>query len=117
MKQLIKKILKEENLKSELSGIIKFIESMYNPSKIKIDAKDVFGNEETYVSLYFDKISDDYISNPQSGYKQRLKERNLNLEIRNDVYKYFGVMTSGLDLNGYSPYRYNGLTIDVHLIN
>ena len=37
-------------MKSELSGIIKFIESMYNPSKIKIDTKDVFGNEETYVS-------------------------------------------------------------------
>ena len=28
MKQLIKKILKEENLKSELSGIIKFIKSI-----------------------------------------------------------------------------------------
>jgi len=104
-------------MKTELSGIIKFIKSMYNPAKVKIDAADVFGNEETYVSLYFDEISDDYISNPQSNNIKRLKEKNLSLEIRNDVYKYFGVMTSGLDLDGYSPYRYMGLTIDVHLRN
>lgn len=102
-------------MKTDLSGIIKFIESMYKPAKIKIDTADVFGNEETYVSLYFDEISDNYISNPQSNNIKRLKERNLNLEIRNDVYMYFGVMTSGLDLNGHSPFRYMGLTIDVHL--
>ena len=102
-------------MKSEISGIIKFIESMYNPAKIKIDTANVFGNDETYVSLFFNDISDDYVSNPQSGNKKRLKERNLNLEIRNDVYKYFGVITSGFDLNGYAPYKYRGLTIDVHL--
>ena len=104
-------------MKSELSGIIKFIEYMYNPSNIEIDTSGNFGKYETYVKLYFDEISDDYISNSQSNSIKRLKEKNLNLEIRNDVYKYFGVMTSGLDLNGFSPYRFVGLTIEVHLID
>ena len=62
------------------------------------------------------KELEDEILNAEESIK-RLKEKNLNLEIRNDVYKYFRVMTSGLDLNGHSPYRFVGLTIEVHLID
>jgi len=101
-------------MKSELKGIVKYIEKVYNPSKIKIINYVEFINEPL-VSLFFDEISDDFITNPQSNNIKRLKEKNLERQIRKDIYNYFGVMTSGLTLDGSSPYTFHGLTIDVHL--
>ena len=101
----------------ELGGIIKFISGVFKPDNIKVYTYNLTDDhEETVIELKYSHISDDYISNPQHRNVNTLKERNLELEIRKDVESYFGVKTSGLSLEGFSPYRYNGLTIDVILV-
>lgn len=103
-----------------LNGIVKYIDFMYHPEKIIIDKRNVWDEPDLYhdevtIKLYFNDISDDYISNPQHRNINILKEKNLELEIRKDIESYFGIKTSGLSLEGFAPYRYNGLTIDVKL--
>ena len=102
-------------MEPRIKMITKFIDTLYKPTNIEISTLRNYDTEEVVIDVYFDEISDDYISNPQSGYKQRLKERNLSLEIRKEIYNFFMIKTSGLDLNGYSPFVYHGITINVHL--
>jgi hypothetical protein len=104
-----------------LNGIVKYIDHLYNPEKIIIDKRDVWeGSDsshiETIISLYFDSISDIYIINPQSSDIKKHKEKRMEYSIRRDIFNYFGVKTSGLSFEGFSPYVYNGLTIDVILV-
>lgn len=101
----------------EYEGIINYIVGMYKPVDTKIDNFEIGDANETVVSLYFDEISDNYITNTLHNNFKKLKESNLGKQIRKDVYDNFGVMTSGLSLEGFAPYVYRGLTIDVHLKN
>jgi len=101
----------------ELEGMIKFISNIYKPDEIKVFTYNVTDDhKETVIKLKYSHISDDYISNPYHTNINSLKEKNLELEIRKDVESYFSVKTSGLTLDGFSPYTYNGLTIDVILV-
>ena len=103
-------------MESEIKGIVKYIEVVYHPYKITIESYGIYDDiEEKVISVYMDEISDDYITNPNHKNPKYLKEKNLELKIRKDIYNYFGTMTSGLTLDGFSPYTYHGLTIDVHL--
>jgi hypothetical protein len=101
-----------------LDGIVKYIDLMYHPIKIVVDKNSIWGsddsiNDEIVISVYVDSISDDYITNPQSSDIKKHKEKRMEYSIRRDIFNYFGVKTSGLSFEGFSPYIYNGLTIDV----
>ena len=67
-----------------LNGIVKYIDFMYHPEKIIIDKRNVWDepnlyHDEVTITLYFNDISDDYISNPQHRNINFLKEKNLEL--------------------------------------
>lgn len=97
----------------KVKAITKYIDKMYQPTNIEISDYDT---EEVYViDVFFDKIDDKYDTNPFFSDKKRLKERNFALEIRNDIYKFFRIKTSGLSLEGFLPYVSHGITINVHL--
>lgn len=103
---------------SNLKGIIKYIEVMYKPTKISSEY--IYIDENTYgsvINLFFDSIGDEFITNPSHNNLRKLKEDNLKLKIRRDIYTFFGVMTSGLSLDGFAPYVNHNLTINVHLID
>ena len=97
----------------EVKVITKYIDKMYKPTNIEISG---YETEEVVIDVFFDKIDDKYDTNPFFSDKKRLKERNLALEIRNDIYKFFRIKTSGLSLEGFTPFVYHGITINVHLL-
>ncbi len=101
----------------ELNGIIKFISVMYNPDDIDVSSRKIMSpdptKDETVIRLTFNTISDDYITNPDSNDIKKNKEKNLERVIRKDVEGYFSIKTSGLSIEGFAPYVYRGLTIDV----
>ena len=68
-------------------------------------------------TIFFDEIDDKYDTNPFWTDKKKLKEKNFCQVIRKDIYNVFRIMTSGLSLEGFSPYEYHGITINVHLTN
>jgi len=97
-----------DNKKIEL--IAKYIKTIYKPNNIDIRVID----GEVYIHIGFDSIDEKYNTNPYSNQPNKLKERNLESEIRKEVESFFGVKTSGLSLFGFFPYEYHGLTIDVY---
>ena len=102
----------------ELKAIIKYINMVFKPDKIDVRESEVWANRqfthtETIIDLYFDKIDDKYLTNPYAVDVDSNKETNLEKEIRKDIESYFGVKTSGLSIEGFSPYQYHGLTIGV----
>jgi len=104
-----------------LDGIVKYINHVYHPEKITIEKRDIwegydFSHTETIMSVYFDSISDNYIINPHVSDIKKHKEKRMEYSIRRDIFNYFGVKTSGLSFEGFTPYVYNGLTIDVILV-
>jgi hypothetical protein len=90
--------------------ITKYIKTIYKPNNIDINVID----GEVYIHVGFDSIDERYNTNPYSNQPIKLKERNLEFEIRKEVESFFDVKTSGLPLLGFSPYEYHGLTIDVY---
>jgi hypothetical protein len=97
----------------KVKAITKYIDKMYKPTNIEISGYDT---EEVVIDVFFDKIDDKYDTNPFFSDKKRLKERNFALEIRNYIYKFFRIKTSGLSLEGFLPYVSHGISIFVHLI-
>ena len=102
-------------MEPRIKMITKFIDKLYKPTNIKISTYLRNDTEEVVIDVYFDEIDDKYDTNPFFSDKKRLKERNFALEIRNDIYKFFRIKTSGLSLEGFSPFVYHGITIDIHL--
>ena len=100
------------HMKPSLNAIVKFIDVLYKPSEIIVDESN---GGEIYINIYMDEIGDEYITNHNFYSKNKMKEMNLEKQIRKDIYDYFGVMTSGLNFQGFAPYEHHGLTIDVHL--
>jgi len=101
-----------DNRKIEL--IKNYIETIYKPSEIYINFKKFDKSDETYIHVGFDSIGDEYITNQYYYDPRKLKERNLEYEIRKDIKSFFDVETSGLSLSGFAPYKRLGLTIDVY---
>ena len=96
-----------KELESKSKVIIKFIDKIYNPTKIEVDTLRNYDTVEIVIDVFFDEIDDKY--------NTRLKETNFGLKIRKDIHKYFRIMTSGLSLEGFAPYKHHGITIKVHL--
>jgi hypothetical protein len=102
-------------MESKVKVITKFINTLYKPIDIEINTLRDNDIEEIVIDVFFDEIDDKYDTNPFWTDKKRLKERNFELVIRNDIYKFFGIMTSGLSLEGFTPYKHHGISIKVHL--
>lgn len=95
--------------------ITKFINTLYEPIDIEISTLRNNDTEEIVIDVFFDEIDDKYDTNPFWTDKKKLKEKNFELQIRKDIYNFFGIMTSGLSLEGFSPYKHRGISIKVHL--
>ena len=104
-----------KELESKSKVIIKFIDKIYNPTKIEVDTLRNYDTVEIVIDVFFDEIDDKYNTNPLNNNIRRLKETNFGLKIRKDIHKYFRIMTSGLSLEGFAPYKHHGITIKVHL--
>ena len=97
--------------------ITKFINTLYEPIDIEINTLRNNDTEEIVIDVFFDEIDDKYYTNPFWTDKKKLKVKNFELEIRKNIYNFFGIMTSGVSLEGFFPYKYHGITINVHLTN
>jgi len=102
-------------MESEVKVITKFINTLYKPIDIEISTLRNYETAEIVIDVFFDEIDDKYDTNPFFTDKKKLKERNFELEIRKNIYNFFGIMTSGLSLEGFAPYKYHGIAIKVHL--
>ena len=102
-------------MEPRIKMITKFIDTLYKPTNIKTSSYPRNDTEEVVIDVYFDEIDDKYITNPLNNNIKRLKENNFGLQIRKDIYNFFGIKTSGLSLEGFSPFVYHGITIDIHL--
>ena len=102
-------------MEPRIKMITKFIDTLYKPTNIEISTLRNYDTEEVVIDVYFDEIDDKYITNPLNNNIKRLKEKNFGLQIRKDIYNFFGIKTSGLSLEGFSPFVYHGITIDIHL--
>jgi len=102
-------------MESEVKVITKFINTLYKPIDIEINTLRNYETAEIVIDVFFDEIDDKYDTNPFFTDKKKLKERNFELEIRKNIYNFFGIMTSGLSLEGFAPYKYHGIAIKVHL--
>lgn len=84
------------SVKDKVNQIVKFIDSFYEPKKIKV-VDFVISDKKNYtIGVYFENISDDYISNSEFHDIKKLKEHNLTREIRTYIENYLGIKTSGL---------------------
>ena len=99
----------------KVKAITKYIDKIYKPNNIEISTLRNYDTEEIVIDVFFDKIDDKYITNPLNNNIRRLKENNFRQHIRKDIYNVFRIMTSGLSLEGFSPFVYHGITINVHL--
>ena len=97
-----------------LKAIVDYIKSIYKPDEMSVNLRDYVDEKPEYILfLYFNHIDDSYVTNPDSNDVIKNKEKNLEKEIRKDIYNFFSTETSGLDLKGFAPYKRHGLTIDV----
>jgi hypothetical protein len=46
-----------------IKKIVKFVETLYTPAKIMVWDIEISGEKEIIIGVYFDEISDKYISN------------------------------------------------------
>jgi hypothetical protein len=103
------------NIEHKVKAIVKLINTLYSPDEIKVRKSDV--DDEMLVDIYFSHIDDSYITNPNHYNLGKLKELNLEREIRKTIKDFLGIKTSGLNpYTGFSPYAIHGITIDVRLI-
>ena len=100
----------EQNIKI----IIKFVESFYHPTKTEV-LRSSIDDEEPVIIFHFDKISDDYITNPQHRDVKSLKEQMFTRKIRANIEDYLGIKTTGLQPRNkfFSPFEHHNITIIV----
>jgi hypothetical protein len=111
----------EELDKNKLSGIIKFIYTMYNPVSIDIiDADSSLSGELTIrVTFDYNNLGDyefDLDSDNDEELNKMLKGVQLKKFIRKDIYDYFGVLTSGMPIDGGNisfRHQNNGIYVNV----
>jgi hypothetical protein len=100
-------------IENKVNAIVKLINTLYSPDEIKVSEYD----DEMLIDVYFSHIDDSYITNPNHYNLGKLKELNLEREIRKTIKDFLGIKTSGLNpYTGFAPYAVHGITIDVRLI-
>jgi hypothetical protein len=100
-------------IENKVNAIVKLINTLYSPDEIKVSEYD----DEMLIDVYFSHIDDSYITNPNHYNLGKLKELNLEREIRKTIKNFLGIKTSGLNpYTGFAPYAVHGITIDVRLI-
>ena len=101
-------------MNSKSKAIVKLIDTLYSPNRIKVKKSEY--DDEILINVYFSEIDDSYITNTSHPSPFKIKEMNMEFEIRKTVLQYLDIKTSGLDPNtGFSPYKVYGVTIDVIL--
>ena len=102
-------------IENKVNGIVKLINTLYSPDEIKVRKSEF--DDEMLIDVYFSHIDDSYITNPYHYNLGKLKELNLEREIRKTIKDFLGIKTSGLNpYTGFAPYAVHGITIDVRLI-
>ena len=102
-------------IENKVNAIVKLINTLYSPDEIKVSKSKYDG--EMLIDVYFSHIDDSYITNPNHYNLGKLKEINLEREIRKTIQDFLDIKTSGLDSHtGFPPYAVHGITIDVRLI-
>ena len=103
------------NIEHKVKSIVKLINTLYSPDEIKVSKSEY--DDEMLIDVYFSHIDDSYITNPNHYNLGKLKELNLEREIRKTIKNFLGIKTSGLNpYTGFAPYAVHGITIDVRLI-
>jgi hypothetical protein len=102
-------------IENKVNAIVKLINTLYSPDEIKVSKSEY--DDEMLIDVYFSHIDNSYITNPNHYNLGKLKELNLEREIRKTIKNFLGIKTSGLNpYTGFAPYAVHGITIDVRLI-
>lgn len=101
--------------KQNVNAIVKFIQTVFHPSRIRIREIEGWENKEYYIVVYFDSISDEYITNWSHKDLVEHKESMMSREIRESVEKYLGIRTTGLQYmnNYFGPIEQHGISLIV----
>ena len=96
-----------------IKKIVKFVETLYTPTKIMVRDIEISGEKEIIIGVYFDEISDKYISVPYTRQVNKNKEENMTNEIRKSLEDFLGIKTTGLQPrnNFFPPSERHGITI------
>jgi hypothetical protein len=104
-------------IENKVKAIVKLINSLYHPDEIKVSNHKYTDGDEMLIDVYFSHIDDSYITNPNHYNLGKLKELNLEREIRRTIQNFLDIKTSGLNpFTGFAPYDAHGISIDVRLI-
>jgi hypothetical protein len=102
-------------IEHKVKAIVKLINTLYSPDEIKVRKSEF--DDEMLIDVYVSHIDDSYITNPYHYNLNKLKELNLEREIRRSIKDFLSIKTSGLNpYTGFAPYEVHGITIDVRLI-
>ena len=106
----------DNELKNEVSSIVKFVDAMFHPDDVWVKPYD---DPERYsIIFYFKDIDEKYMTNPQHRDPKELKAHMFNREIRKYINDFLGIKTSGLQPpNFFSPTETHPITIYTKLIN
>lgn len=83
------------DLEQEIKAIVKFVENLYSPSDVWVKPWDKEPGRYSII-FYFDDIDEKYLTNPQHKDPKELKAARLKREIRDYIYKFLRIRTSGL---------------------
>ena len=99
------------DLQQQIDAIVKFVTSLYSPTDVWV--KPWNDNPNRYsIIFYFDEIDDKYITNSNHRDPKELKAKRLTRDIRDSVYNFFDIRTSGLQPPDYfSPQEEHPLSI------
>jgi len=101
-------------IENKVRAIVKLINTLYSPDEIKVRKSEF--DDEMLIDIYVSHIDDSYITNPDFYNLDKLKELNLEREIRKTIQDFLDIKTSGLNPNtGFAPYDVHGITIEVRL--
>ena len=91
----------DNNLESDVNGIVKFVTAMFSPEDMWVRHYD---KPDRYsIIFYFNEIDEKYMTNPQHRNPEELKEAMYCREIRSYINDFLGIKTSGLQPPDFWP--------------
>jgi hypothetical protein len=102
-------------VEQEVNRIVKFVKELYSPYDVYVQGSKM---GKYSIIFYFEEIDDRYIVNPQHKDQKQHKANMFKREIRDQIYNFFGIKTTGLQPNDYfSPHEEHPITIVVTYVN